>query len=379
MNYRKYKKYIIKNLSNIPGWSSQKKIVVFESDDWGSLRMPSSSVFKKLENAGLDLRSADAERFNINDNLASSNDLESLFEVLSGVKDVNGNFAVFTPVTIVANPDFQKIKDSDYMEYFYEPFTKTLKRFNGCENAFNLWIEGVDKRLFVPQMHGREHLNVFTWLKSLRKGDVKTLAAFEEGVWGFVPDSYPEVDYQAAFLLSDPVELTYHKGIIEKGLKLFKDIFGYSADYFVPPNGRFNNSLNKVLIDNGIKIRSVSKQQVETLDNGKQRKGFHYLGQWDKNGIRYITRNCLFEPSQVGRDWVNSCLYDIQVAFRWNKPAIVSTHRVNFIGSLNPKNKDIGLRNLSDLLKAILKKWPDVEFMTTAELGALMNTDHRNE
>ena len=132
-------KSILKDLSSRLGWSTKRHIVVFESDDWGSIRMPSMESFKRLEKLGLDLRSADAERYNLNDSLATASDLAGLFEVLSKAKDSSGNHAVFTPVSIVANPDFQKIKESGSEEYFYEPFTETLKRFSGCEDSFMLW------------------------------------------------------------------------------------------------------------------------------------------------------------------------------------------------------------------------------------------------
>ncbi len=364
---------IIRNLSAIPGWLADRKMVVFESDDWGCIRMPSINSFERLEKSGLDLRSADAERYNLNDTLATSHDLESLFEVLTSVNDVTGNCAVFTPISIVANPDFQKIYDSGFQDYFYEPFTETLKRYPGCENSFELWKEGIEKKMFVPQMHGREHLNVATWMKALKAGENHTLLAFKEGMWGFVPATYPDVDYQAAFLLTDTSELGYQKIVISEGLKLFSKLFGYKAEYFVPPNGPFNNSLNKILAENGIKYRCTSKIQNESLGFGKARKVLHYLGQKETNGIRYITRNCFFEPSQAGKDWIDSCLNDIKIAFRWHKPAIISSHRVNYIGSLNPANRDKGLKQLSLLLPAILKNWPDTLFLTTPELGKLIS------
>jgi hypothetical protein len=366
---------VLKDISNIPGWKTRRHIVVFESDDWGSLRMPGIQSFERLEGLGIDLRSADAERYNQNDNLATSQDLESLFEVLSQVEDGYGNNAVFTPVCIVANPDFQKIADSGYEEYFYEPFTETLQRFPACENSFNLWKEGIQKNLFVPQMHGREHLNVIAWMKDLRAGDKHTIAAFKENVWGFVPSSYPQLDYQAAFLHSDPEDLQYHKEVIESGLKLFQKLLGYKAVFFVPPNGIINNSLNHTLVENGIELRYVSKIQNEPLGSGKSRKRLHYLGQRDNSGIRYIIRNCFFEPSQDGKDWVDRCMNDIRTAFRLKKPAIIGTHRVNYIGALNPKNRDVGLNQLSTLLKKIQSYWPDVEFLTTSGLGDLMKQD----
>jgi len=364
----------LRNISNIPGKTLQKKIIVFESDDWGSIRMPSLKVFEVLNKEGIDLKSRDAERYNLNDTLASSSDLEMLFEVLSALKDHLGNNAVFTPVSIVANPDFQKIKDSGLEQYFYEPFTDTLKRYSGCERSLDLWKEGIDNKIFVPQMHGREHLNVAAWMKALQNGDKQTRMAFDQSLWGFVPDrnKLPGVDFQAAFLLGDSSELEQHEKIIVEGLNLFEKLFGYKAEYFVPPNGPFNNDLNKTLVKNGIKYRSASKIQNEPLGNGETKKVIHWLGQRDRSGLRYITRNCFFEPSQPGKDWVDGCLNDIKIAFRWNKPAIISSHRVNYIGSLNPSNRDNGLQQLSKLLKRILKSWPDAEFMTTARLGATM-------
>ena len=101
---------------------------------------------------------------------------------------------------------------------------------------------------------------------------------------------------------------------------------------------------------------------------------FHWLGQKDKSGLRYITRNCFFEPSLQGEDWVDSCINNISIAFRWHKPAIISTHRVNYIGSHNPANRDIGLFQLKVLLQTILRNWPEVQFMTTPQLGELMKS-----
>lgn len=311
----------------------------------------------------------------MNDTLATSEDLENLFQVLSNYKDRNGKNAVFTAISVVANPDFEKIREAEFNKYFYEPFTETLKRYQGCERSFELWKEGIKNGLFIPQMHGREHLNVIAWMKALRSGDKQTREAFYEGIWGFVPDQslLPNIDFQAAFLVSDPAEVEYHRKIITEGLNLFENIFGYKAAYFVPPNGPFNNRLNETLTKNEVNLRSASKIQRESIGNGKIRKVIHWVGQKDINsGIRYITRNCFFEPSQVNKNWVDSCLYDIKIAFRWNKPAVISSHRVNYVGALNRENRNRGLSSLNTLLRSILVNWPDVQFMTTPELGELI-------
>lgn len=374
MKVKVLREIAVQNIRNMTGCRTNRKIVVIESDDWGSIRMPSLQVFKKLERAGLNLVGKDAKRYNLNDTLATANDLEKLFEVIISVKDCVGRNAVFTPVTLVANPDFGKIKDSGFNEYYYEPFTDTLKRYPGCEKSFDLWKEGITSGIFVPQLHGREHLNVIAWLNALRNQDPQTMSAFDEGMWGFVPggDLLQGVDLQAAFLPFDLSEIEYHKEIIKEATDLFETLFGYRAEYFVPPNGIFHNSLNMTLVKNGIKYRSVRKLQTQPLGNGKHKKIIHWHGQQHSSGIRYLTRNSMFEPNHPGRDWVDSCMNSIKIAFRWQKPAIITTHRVNYIGALNPENRDKGLYQLKVLLKEITKNWPDAEFMTTAEMSQLM-------
>ena len=139
-----YLRNIYKNIGQIPGWNTNRKLVVIESDDWGSVRMPSRTVFNELNTNGVDLESDEGYLFNKYDSLASEMDLAGLFEVLSSVRDIHMAPAVFTPVTIVANPDFKKISDSGFGEYNYEIFTETLKKYPECGNSFNLCKKGID-------------------------------------------------------------------------------------------------------------------------------------------------------------------------------------------------------------------------------------------
>ena len=44
-----------RNVVNIPGWSTSRKIVVFESDDWGSIRVRSNEDVAAMRRAGFNL------------------------------------------------------------------------------------------------------------------------------------------------------------------------------------------------------------------------------------------------------------------------------------------------------------------------------------
>ena len=341
--------------------------------------MPSKTTYNVLKKAGIDIETGDNLRYNRNDTLASSDDLTLLFDLLRSVKDKTGRPVVITPISLVANPDFERIKSSGFKEYFYEPFTETLKRNKGSENSFNLWKEGIYQRLFVPQFHGREHLNVQVWLRALQENVRDTRIAFDHGIWGYNNINPRNIYYNAAFELDNPDELDFHRSVISDGLRLFNELFGYKAEFFVPPNGPVNNRLFKTASDCGIKYVSASKIQRESLGNGHSRRHFHWSGQKNKYGQYSITRNCFFEPGIENKDWVDNCLSEIHTAFRWGKPAVISSHRVNYIGVHYPENRDRGLRELKRLLKEIIKKWPDVEFMTSVELGELMAEDKKGK
>ncbi|WP_323027656.1 hypothetical protein [Gelidibacter japonicus] len=363
------KNKIANNLKNIIGKSVKQRYLIIESDDWGSIRMPSVEAYDRLKSKNLNVGKGEGARYNQTDTLASSEDFEMLFDVLKKHKDHLGNPMVFTAVSVVANPDFAKIEDSKFKEYHFEPFTETLKRYNR-ESAIEFWKHGIEENLFHPEFHGREHLNTQVWLRMLQKNDEHTLAAFKEGCWGINADKTPfGINYQAAFDLESKNDLPLQEESIVSGLQLFETIHGYKAEFFVPPNGPFNNNLEKATKVGGIKYIGASKVQLEPQGEGRVKKRYHYLGQKNKHGQTYLTRNAFFEPNAPGKDWVSSCLNDIHYAFKWNKPAVISSHRTNYIGALNIDNRKLGLEKLDNLLTEVLKRWPDVEFITSSELG----------
>ncbi len=366
---------IINTIKNIPGWSTNRKLVVIESDDWGSIRMPSKEVYNILLKKGAKL---EQDRYNRYETLECNDDLLQLFEVLTLFKDSNNNHPVITAVNVVANPDFEKIKASGFREYHYEPFTDTLKRYPQHDQVYSLWKEGIDKRIFVPQFHGREHLNVLRWMKALQAGSKGELEAFELGLTGLSPAIYPDFkgEYQGAFEFDHEEELVYQKKVLKEGIALFRKLCGYQPTVFIPTNGPLSTKLEPLLNDNGIKfIQTARMFYNEPTGNGNSKKHFRYMGKKNILGQRYLLRNCVFEPNEIpGFNWVDKCMNEVNTIFHLKKPVIITTHRVNYSGFLDNKNRETGLSMLKQLIKKLTEKYPDIEFMTTAELGMLMAT-----
>jgi hypothetical protein len=100
-------------LSNLPDWRAKRQIVVIESDDWGSIRISSKESFNKLMQASI---TVDRNHYNTNDALESNTDLEMLMEVLSKHKDATEHNVVMTGVNVVANFNFEKIRENRFTE-----------------------------------------------------------------------------------------------------------------------------------------------------------------------------------------------------------------------------------------------------------------------
>lgn len=357
---------ILLNLKNIPGWRTNRKLIIIECDDWGSIRMPSKNVFNFLLSAGFNIGTG---LYNRCETLETKEDLEELFDVLNSVRDNNNKPAIVTPITCVANPDFKKIKSAGFTDYYYEKFTDTLESYYPNSNVFKLWKEGFNAGIFIPELHGREHITVQLWLKKLRDGNKDLLTAFDHGFVSLdIPDiPTPAREFRAEFYFNSEDQKPFLINGIKESVTLFKDIFGYLPRVFVPSNGIFHPEFDAVVSASGIKFLFVSHSMPYPVNGGSLRNRYFINGQRGPEGLIYYTRNCAFEPNDIGYKGIEMTIKQIEAAFRWRKPAIISTHRGNFSGGIDQNNRKKGLSELKKLLKNITKRWPDAEFISSGD------------
>ena len=365
---------ISRNIFNALGWRTKRKIVVIESDDWGSIRMPSKDVYEHCLTKGYRV---DKNLYSRYDSLASEEDLDLLFNTLALYKDSNGRHPVITANCLVANPDFKRIRESDFSQYFFEPISNTFAKYPRHSNNLKIWKNASDQGLFFPQSHGREHLNVSRFMNDLKSGDQDARFAFDLNMPGIFKKDKVENgnDYVVAIEYCNESDKNNKIQIISQGLEIFKDLFKSSSDSFIACNYIWHPDFEQTLSTCGVKYIQGRKNQLIPKGNYEGfRKKFHYTGQKNLLGQIYLVRNVAFEPcSNNNLDWVNSCLKEIENAFRWNKPAIISMHQINFVGYIDPENRDSSLFLFNELLKRITEKWPMVEFLNSAELGSLIS------
>ncbi len=375
------KHYLSRSIFNIPGWRTQRKIVVIESDDWGSIRMPSREVFQLCLAAGYPVDRNSYERY---DSIASEEDLELLFDFLSSFRDVHGNPPVITSNCLVANPDFDRIKADDFRTYHYELITETFKKYPRHARNFELWKQGMDAKVFHPQYHGREHVNVSLLMEALQKGDEATRFGFDHGMPGCIPKG-PEVNgnhYVEALRYNSVQDKDEKLKIFMEGLSLFETLFGYRSESIIPPNYTWSPDFNGSVWAKGVRYIQGLRLMCEPVPGEPSKQHSIYLGKQNSLGQTYLVRNSLFEPSMSGlgiKDPVRRCLAEMKIAFSLNKPTIITSHRINFVGFIDPANRDQNLKMLGQVLSRALKRWPDIEFMTSDQLGKLIEAERKSK
>lgn len=323
-------------------FKTARKILIIESDDWGSIRIPSKEVHDTMIRKGYQMDSRPYERF---DTLESNIDLEELINILVKYRDFKGNHPIITLNTLVANPDFEKIKSFQYTEYFYESILDTYKSYLDSDNVYNLLLKGTDLGVFKMQSHGREHFNYELWLNDLKNGNKDSLTAFDYGMCGIFPKENPSQGNKNLIALKNKNSVQ----IVSEGLKMFEEIWGYKSDTFIAPCYTWNYDIEDVLKDNAVKlIQSVRLQK--SIDDSSII--YHYNGEKAKNSLFYSIRNCTFEPSTIDKDKnVDEVLRQIEICFQSGRIAIISSHRINYVGRLSVINRERNLRLLDKILE----------------------------
>jgi len=357
-----------KHLVNALGQRLNQKYIVFESDDWGAIRIPDLQTRFELLKNGLLKQDDPFSRF---DTIETSEDYNLLFDVLKNHKDQSGNHPIITANFIMNNPDFDAIKKSSYEHYTAETFQETYRKHKGSEGAFKIMQEGVNQALIKPQFHGSEHLNVVRWMKYLKAGDKRYHYAFNKKCFAIdeMGNQNRRHNLMASYDYDNEEELTFIKENIRLGLNQFENSFGFKSITSIAPCYVWDNQIEQEMFDANLLAFQGSFLQNFPIPGKPFKKIYHYIGQKNNHKQLYFVRNGLFEPSLNAKvDWLSKCMESIEIAFKWKKPAIIGTHRINFVGGLDELQRNQNLQNLDLLFGNIIRKWPDVKFISSSEL-----------
>lgn len=376
---RVLKQKSIYNIANIRGVAvGNRKILVIESDDWGSIRVPSKMVHDKLNRVGANL---DVDPFTKYDGLERVEDLQKLFSVLKQYVDCKGNHPIVTPFYVMRNADFSAIINCEYRKFYDESFLCTYKKYGeDPEMVLKTIQEGINDRVFIPELHCLEHLNVYAWMRDLQNGNEDTRLACKNGMYGLGTNFRDDnlYGYMDAFHNRYEEQIKEYECMIKTAVCDFESIMGYSPVAFTAPCYIWDPKIEEYLYTNGLKYLCGANYQLIPIAPHYEtfKKNSHHMGQKNLIGQRYLNRNVDLELMYGWKETPSIALRQIEAAFSQHKPAVISIHRANFTTRVSEESSAWVLE-FEKVLQECLKRWPSLEFMSSRDLGRMYDEINR--
>lgn len=328
----------------------KQPIVLFHSDDWGMVRSPKDKSF---------ITKFGEPKVWAYDQLESVEELELIYNILSKYKDSNQNHPIIEANFVVSNPDFSATKKADYQSIILKPITE-------YPELIKKWNEGIKRRVFIPQYHGRLHFNYDKMLDMVQNDPVSKeifdlefhggLNNYKQGNWTL------HSEYQK---WEDGSQLPYEQLLkwLNEGISDFHKAFGYSPKSTIAPQYIFTPTTAKAFVEAGFKTIQGTNMQMYKKNNRAISKNIP-TGSVYYKGLVALSRNLKFEPSRGHLDWkYEAAIMKCKILIKKNIPIIIDSHRINYVG----KFAEEGREELDKLLANLTKL--GCLFLSSEELG----------
>jgi len=304
------------------------RAVVLQSDDWGLCAwVPDDRAHRALAD-GPAFRSAAGQRYG-RSTLETAADVHALARVLESARGADGLPAVLQANTIVANPDFeaasaQGIPVGESLPLRAHPALPARWERPGLWDAVR---EAERTGVWWTELHGLHHLPMHAWLAALRRGDDDARHALAHA-----SPICTAVEASGEYDASEPLSLR----VADLGAALahFRALFARDPDSFCPPDYRADAWLESQAATAGMRV----------LQGAAERHGATWprLARWraarrfpDRSGgLLRMPPRIAFEPlgdaSPTSRLGVRAALRHAESAWRAGRPAVISTHRLNY-------------------------------------------------
>jgi hypothetical protein len=303
------------------------KAVVLESDDWGLCAwVPDDRAHRALANQPA-FRTGAGLRYG-RSTLESAADVAALSQELLRWRGGDGLPPVWQANTIVANPDYGRLKPPAFE--FDELPLRYLPELPSRWARPGLWeaVQVAEKAgVWWAELHGLHHLPETAWLTALRRGENDARRALEQ--------SSPiarAVEAGGEYDAAEPRELRARNA--RKAVEGFHALFGRAPTSFCPPDYRFDEWFQEEAAAIGLTTWQGNAEQAGRAAPPLRRR---WLGlrfpQMD--GPRFLLPpRIAFEPEgqadAPGSRGLDAAHRGAREAWRLGRPAIVSTHRMNY-------------------------------------------------
>jgi hypothetical protein len=327
-----------------------RPIVLFQSDDWGRVGLPSLQALETIQAQGIPIGNSPWDYFG----LETQDDVLALGETLAAFHDRDGAPPCFVTNFILANADLRKMRSEGF---------RTLRWVSIKDGFPGPWDEqlapayrhNIEKKVFCAGLHGFTHFNPRQFLVSLsevsERGDLtRKLVAQDVPYLASVTPEYNLALVNRSRGEKYLTEVDQWAWMV-KGAALFADTFGDAALTACAPGYRANETTLRLWRKVGVNI-------AQTVGPGAMAR---------EHGLLILQRNVFFEPVLSALDVVARALDQATHAVERGFPVVVCTHSINYQSRFVGQAEESRLL-LRTFLEALLRKFPQLRFATDMDL-----------
>ncbi|MDP1643962.1 MAG: hypothetical protein Q8L71_00490 [Thiobacillus sp.] len=290
--------------------------------------------------------------------------LNRLVDVLSHYQDQNGRHPVMTLALVLAVPDGPAIRrDGQYHrrlldDLLFEPVRQAIER-------------GRAAGVFALQLHGLEHYWPAALLRAAETDERVRAWLASPSRTENLPSPLQSRWIDASTLPSRPLPEAEIQRATAEEVAVYERVLGQSPRVVVPPTFVWDERVEMAWAARGVEFVVTPGLRNTCRDADGQPScaaGPIRNGERGKC-VTYIVRNDYFEPEK-GHTFVDG-LAALRSRSEQGRPCLLETHRSNFIGL----EAECSNAELHRLIAQALRKYPDLRFMSTLELGRAMR-DH---
>ncbi len=341
------------------------RAVVLQSDDWGLCAwVPDDRAHRVLADLPA-FRSEAGLRYG-RSTLEHAVDVRALAGTLSAVRGADGLPAVLQANTIVANPDPVRLVPPEFacaaLPLTVHPAQPARWERPGLWEAVR---EAEADGVWWAELHGLHHLPAQAWLTALRRGEDDARRAFEHG-----SPVCRAVEASGEYAADEPRPV--RAADLREAVAHFERLFGRPPTSFCPPDYRFDDWFEQEAAAAGLTTLQ-GRFERHGQPFARQRR---WLARWRPlevaGGRFHLPPRIAFEPrgeaAPAGPVGLAAVLARVRAAWRRGRPAIVSTHRLNY-AHLDAAWSEAGRAALGSLLRSLAAD--GARFLTDMELRQL--------
>ena len=341
------------------------RAVVLESDDWGLCAWsPDSQAWRALADQP-PFRTPSGKRY-AGSTLESAEDVKAISDTLIEFRGGDGFPPVWQANTVMSSPDYARLEPPGFaVEHL------PLLDFPNVPSRWQrprLWEQVSIARmagLWWPELHGLHHLPEHTWLTALRRGENDARRAHEHQ-----SPVCSAVEASGEYAATEPEAVRARN--LELAVTKFRSLFGRLPGSVCPPDYRWDDRLESDAERLGIPTIQGKPEQLGHALPRLRRILLTFQWPHTRGPHFYLPPRIAFEPAAQPRNaakvGAEAAARAVKRAWQRGQPAIVSTHRMNYV-HLDHAHAEEGRTALRELLVKLERE--GAVFLTDREVYEL--------